>query len=68
MYLARFIRSVFAVLLGYSGVGAWAVVDGLLGTVAALLASVIGIWWGYKTYKVRYEAEKAEKQRAELEG
>ncbi len=50
--------------------GAWAVVDGLLGTVAALaalLASVLGIWWGYKTYRLRYEAAKADKQRAELE-
>jgi len=64
------IRSILAVGLGFGGVGAWAVLDGLLGALAALaaiLASVLGIWWGYKTYKVKYAAAKTDKLRAELE-
>ena len=63
-------RATFATLTSIGGAGAWALLDGMLGTVAAVIAIVAGLaglWWGYRTYTVRVEAAELDQQRAYLQ-
>ncbi len=60
-------RSTSAIATSIGSATAWAVIDGILGTLAALVAIVaglLGLWWGYRTYKVRYEAARLDRRRA----
>ena len=48
-------KSISAIVTSISGATAWAVIDGILGTLAALVAVVaglLGLWWGWRTYPV----------------
>ncbi len=63
-------KSASAIATSIGSATAWAVIGGILGTLAALLAIVaglLGLWWGYRTYKVRYEAANLDRRRAQLE-
>ena len=63
-------RSISAILTSLGGATAWAVIDGILGTLAAVvavIAGLLGLWWGWRTYKVRYEIAELERRRALLE-
>ncbi len=63
-------KSISAILTAIGGATAWAVIDGILGTLAAsvaVVAGVLGLWWGWRTHKVRHQIAKLERRRAELE-
>ncbi len=45
-------KSASAIATSIGSATAWAVIDGILGTLAVLLAIVaglLGLWWGYRT-------------------
>ena len=55
------LRPIVAILTGLSGASVWALVDGVIGTLATFLGAVgaaLGIFWGWRAYR-RHEAKHA---------
>ncbi len=63
-------KSIGAILTAIGSATAWAVIDGILGTLAAVVAVVaglLGLWWGWRRHRVRHEIAELERRRAEVE-
>ena len=65
-------KAITAIAASITGAGTWAFVDGVLGTLAAVLAAVaavLGMYWGYQRHKERRKehALNLELKRLEIE-
>lgn len=63
-------RPILASLFGLGGFSAWAAIDGVLGTLAALLGvagAVLGIFWGWRSHRAKMKAFALEQEVKRLE-
>ena len=64
------LRAIISILTSIGGATTWAIVDGLLGTLAALIAVVaglLGIFWGWKSHRAKMKTMRLDQERQALE-